>query len=109
MYVLGLTDGITCGASVVADGVVVAAVNDERLARLKMAYGFPRLSIAEVLRIAGITAGDVDEVRVATANNQLYDGLRPFDGWMASDKGFMRNAVFAAVSRRRPVWSPILA
>ena len=69
MIVLGLTDGITCGAAVIRNGVVLAAVNEERLSRLKMAYGFPRQSIAEVLRIAGLAPNDIDLVAQATANN----------------------------------------
>jgi carbamoyltransferase len=96
MLVLGITDGITCGAAVVHDGVVVAAVNEERLSRLKMAYGFPRQSIAEVMRLAGIASADIDLVTAATINNYFFDGVRPFDGWLERDKGFVRNAVFQA-------------
>src|SRR5688572_1139208 len=47
MLVLGITDGISCGAAILRDGVIEAAVNEERLSRLKMAYGFPRQSITE--------------------------------------------------------------
>jgi len=94
MLVLGITDGITCGAAVVCDGVILAADNDERLSRLKMAYGFPRQSIAAVLRLAGVKPGEIDRVACATVNNHFYDGLRPFNGWFSRDKGFVRNAVF---------------
>ncbi len=99
MLVLGLTDGITCGAAVIADGVVLAAVNEERLTRLKMAYGFPRQAIAEVLQLAGVEPADIDRVAAATINNHFFDGVRPFDGWMAQDKGFIRNAVFNSAGR----------
>lgn len=96
MLVLGITDGITCGAAVVVDGRVVAAVNEERLSRLKMAFGFPRQSIKEVLRLAGAAETDVDLVAVATVNNYFHDGLSPFGGWFEHDKGFVRNAIFTA-------------
>ena len=99
MLVLGITDGITCGAAIVEDGVVLSAVNEERLSRLKMAYGFPRASIAEVLRIAGVSPQDIDHVAIATTNNYFFDGVRPFDGWLADDKGFLRNAVFSTVGK----------
>ncbi len=102
MNVLGITDGITCGAAVVVDGRIVSAVNEERLSRLKMAYGFPRGSIVESLRLAGIESSDLDLVAVDTVNNYLYDGLRPFDGWFQQDKGFIRDTVFAAVSTFGP-------
>ncbi len=94
MLVLGVTDGMTCGAALVNDGVVVAAVHEERLCRLKMAYGFPRGSLAEVMRLAGVSYRDIDLVTVATENNHFFNGVRPFDGWLAKDKGLMRNAVF---------------
>ncbi len=98
MWVLGITDGISSGAALVRDGVTVAAVNEERLSRLKMAYGFPRMSIREVIRLAGIRPNDIDIVAVATINNYLHDSLKPWDGWFQQDKGFIRNAVFSAAS-----------
>lgn len=70
MIVLGITDSITSGAAVVADGKVLAAVSEERLNRQKMAMGFPRQSISEVLRIAGLDMKDVDHIAVAT--NSLF-------------------------------------
>jgi predicted NodU family carbamoyl transferase len=69
MIVLGITDGITCGAAVVRDGKILAAVNEERLIRKKMAHGFPAQSIREVLKLCGMDAADVDAVAVATRNN----------------------------------------
>lgn len=103
MLVLGITDGITCGAAVVADGRVLAAVNEERLARLKMAFGFPRDSIKEVLRVAGVSPDEIDLVTIATRNNYFFDGVRPFDGWFASDKGLIRNAVFQTACKLSPL------
>ena len=96
MIVLGITDGITCGAAIIRDGTVLAAVNEERLSRLKMAYGFPRESIVEVMQLAGVGPGDIDLVAAATSNNYFFDGVRAFDGWIQRDKGFLRNAVFSA-------------
>jgi carbamoyltransferase len=99
MLVLGLTDGVNCGAALVGDGVIVAAVNEERLSRIKMAYGFPRQSIAEVMRIGGVTPDEIDHVASATVNNHFSDGLRPFDGWLERDKGIIRNTVFGAAGQ----------
>jgi len=83
---------------VVADGRVLSAVNEERLSRLKMAFGFPRASITEVLELAGVGPSDIDLVAVDTENNYLYDGLRAFNGWFQKDKGFIRNAIFTTAS-----------
>jgi len=99
MLVLGVTDGITCGAAVVEDGIIIAAVNEERLCRKKMAYGFPRQSIAEVMRLSGIRAGDIDAVAVDTVNNFFFDGVREFDGWLQQDRGFVRNSIFSLAGR----------
>lgn len=111
MLVLGLSDGLTGGATIVCDGEVVAAVSEERLSRQKMAFGFPRASIQEVMQIAGVVASDLDLVAEATTNNHFYDAVRPFDGWLQdkSDEGFVRNAivntasVFGSLVERIPV------
>jgi len=63
--ILGITDGQTSGAAVVADARVRSAINEERIVRIKMARGFPRKSIAEALRLAGLTAKDLTGVAVA--------------------------------------------
>ena len=55
-----------------------------------------------MLRLAGLKASDVDLVAVDTVNNYLFDGLRSFDGWFRSDKGLIRDTVFAAVSALGP-------
>ena len=52
-------------AVVLRDGVLVAAVEEERFCRQKHVAGFPRLAIAEGLRMAGATARDVDVFAVA--------------------------------------------
>jgi len=98
MLALGITDGISGGAAIVQDGVIVAAVNEERLARLKMAYGFPKMSIREVMRLANVTPDDIDIVAIGSVDNYLREDLTPWDGWFQQDKGFIRNAVFSTVS-----------
>jgi carbamoyltransferase len=70
MVVLGITDSITSGATLAADGRILAAVSEERLNRQKMAIGFPQQSIDEVLRIASLEMRDVDHIAVAT--NSLF-------------------------------------
>jgi carbamoyltransferase len=68
VLILGITDGVSCGAALVEDGRLLAAVNEEALSRLKMAEGFPRGSIAEVMRIAGAASQDIDLVCAAAIN-----------------------------------------
>jgi carbamoyltransferase len=99
MNVLGITDGITCGAAAVQDGRIVAAVNEERVVRKKMAYGFPSEAIREVLRLAGWTVHDVDRVAVATCNNYFTAGTREWNGWFDGRRdGSLRSAIFDMAS-----------
>jgi len=91
MITLGITDGQTCGAAVVKDGVIVAAVNEERLVRLKQARGFPRASIREVLEIAGVEPHEVDDVAVAQHNMEYRDEVAAWRGWF-EERGDLRDA-----------------
>jgi carbamoyltransferase len=72
LLVLGINAYHADAAAVlVRDGQVVAAIEEERLNRIKHCAGFPSLAIREVLRIGGATLRDVDEVAIArdsTAN-----------------------------------------
>jgi carbamoyltransferase len=52
----------SASAAVVKDGLVVAALTEERLNRVKYYGGFPKLAAAECLRLAGVSIRDVDHV-----------------------------------------------
>ena len=93
--VLGIADSITSGAALIVNGRVVAAVNEERLCRVKMAMGWPRLAIAEVMRIAGVTAKDVDAVAVATKDLYWRPEAESIRGYFNSHLGARKNAVLA--------------
>lgn len=100
MRVLGISDHYISGAALVADGRLVAAVNEERLVRKKMAMGFPRRSIAEVLRIAGLSPRDVDVVAVASRWGHFLDEIVDFsEGVFGVDEGPVKNLFFALGSR----------
>ena len=63
MYVLGLSFYYhDASATLVKDGVVIAAGEEERFTRRKHDPGFPALAIDFCLRTAGITIDDVDHV-----------------------------------------------
>jgi carbamoyltransferase len=81
MKVLGITTEGDSGAAIVEDGHILAAVNEERLARMKLVVGFPRGAIREVLDIAGTSVEDLDAVLVAARNGLFVDELEPFYGW----------------------------
>ena len=52
----------SASASVLIDGKVIAAIPEERLNRVKYYGGFPRLAVAECLRIAGVSIKEVEHV-----------------------------------------------
>jgi carbamoyltransferase len=100
MRILGISDHFTSGAAVVIDGQVVAAVNEERLARKKMVMGFPRKSIAEVLRLASVKAQELDAVAVASQwGHFLNEYVELTNGVLAVDEGMVRNLFFSMGSR----------
>ena len=65
MIILGLSTGHDAGAAIVINGKLVTAINEERLNRKKMYWGFPDLSIPDCLRQAGIEPGQIDAVAIA--------------------------------------------
>ena len=62
MYILGLTTLGDSAAALIKDGVLIAAVEEERFSRKKHHAGFPYRSIEFCLDYAGITLKDVDHV-----------------------------------------------
>ena len=62
MYTLGLCTMDNSAAALFEDGVLIAAVEEERLTRKKNDGQFPVNAICEVLSIAKITISDVDEI-----------------------------------------------
>ena len=62
MYILGLTTLGDAAASLIHDGEIVAAAEEERFSRVKHHSGFPYLAIQYCLDQAGITIADVSHV-----------------------------------------------
>ena len=60
--ILGINDGHNAAACLYEDGEVTAAIQEERLRRVKNWSGMPTLAIDEVLRIAGTSLNGVDFV-----------------------------------------------
>ncbi len=58
MRVLGIHDGHNASAAIIEDGKVLAAVQEERLTRVKNQGGTPVHALREVLRISGIDGFD---------------------------------------------------
>lgn len=56
-------------AALVVDGVLAAAVEEERFTRIKHCAGFPAQAVRYCLQAAGIKPGDIDHVAVARDPN----------------------------------------
>ncbi|MFQ5669011.1 MAG: carbamoyltransferase C-terminal domain-containing protein [Acidobacteriota bacterium] len=101
MRILGITDGQTSGAAVIEDGRILAAINEERMVRLKMARGFPRQAIAEVLALSGTETRAIGNVAVAQVNMELREQVSGWPGWFearARDRD-MHSLFFRVASR----------
>ena len=64
MIVLGLTTMGASAACIIKDGKLIAAVEEERLSRIKNDGAFPILSIKEVLKISSTDIQEVDVIAV---------------------------------------------
>lgn len=65
MIILGLSTGADASAAVVADGRLVAAVQQERIDRVRHSAAFPSGALDAALDVAGLRARDVDRVVIA--------------------------------------------
>ena len=81
MKILGITDMQTSGAAILEDTNILAAVNEERLVRKKMARGFPRASINKVLELSNLEPKDIDVVAVAQINGFFSNEIHGWEGW----------------------------
>src|SRR6266436_3695543 len=62
MRILGINDGHNAAACLYEDGQVVAAIQEERLRRVKNWAGMPSEAIHTVLKMRGISSREVDFV-----------------------------------------------
>ena len=63
--VLGFSDASSgSSACIIRDGTVLAAIDEERIRRVKYCGGFPELAIKEVIKIANISPSDIDRVAI---------------------------------------------
>jgi carbamoyltransferase len=81
MRILGITDGQASGAAIIEDGRILAAINEERIARIKLARGFPWQSIHEVLRLTNTGPREVDAVAVAQIDMEFREQVADWPGW----------------------------
>jgi carbamoyltransferase len=64
MIVLGIHDGKDAGVALIKDGELLYAANEERFSRNKLHFGFPYLSLQNMLSFTGISPKSIDRVCV---------------------------------------------
>src|SRR5258705_12522710 len=97
MRILGISDHIVSGAAIIEDGIVTAAVNEERLVRTKMVMGFPWKSIEMVFELAKVRPDQIDAVAVGSKWGNFIPEYIDFDkGLFGIDRGVMKNLFFSA-------------
>ncbi|MGA1196819.1 MAG: carbamoyltransferase N-terminal domain-containing protein, partial [Candidatus Latescibacterota bacterium] len=69
MLILGIVHQHDAGAALIANGQIVAAINEERLNRQKLYWGWPELANQEVHRIANETPADIHAVAICNTTN----------------------------------------
>lgn len=62
MKVLGIHDGHNSSAALMIDGVICAAVSEERLTHRKNEMNYPLLAVEECLKIGGIKKSEIDYI-----------------------------------------------
>jgi len=65
VLVLGITDGHNAGACLIKNGVVLSAISEERLSRIKNEAGYPKNAIKKVLELAQIEPEDITIIALA--------------------------------------------
>ncbi len=98
MLVLGLATMGTSAACLARDGTIVAAVEEERLSRVKNDGAFPLRAIAECLRLGGATMAEVDAVAVYWRPWRVGTRVRG-----ALGKAVGSRAALASIARRSRV------
>ena len=68
MIVLGIWDGHDAGAALIRDGVLLAAVNEERFTRRKLEVAFPIHSVRVCCDLGGVDPAAVDVAAFSTSD-----------------------------------------
>lgn len=82
--ILGVSDSHDSGVAIIRDGHILAAVNEERFNRRKMASGMPRCSFGEIWQIAGVRPEEVTRVALAGSSSA---GTPPINNDFTDDRG----------------------
>tara|TARA_Y100000310_G_scaffold239808_1_gene243543 strand:- start:5943 stop:7640 length:1698 start_codon:yes stop_codon:yes gene_type:complete len=66
MKILGINDSHDAGVTLIDNNKIVTSINEERLNRIKLCYGFPEKSIKEILKISKLNPENINYISIAT-------------------------------------------
>jgi carbamoyltransferase len=99
MKILGINEGHNCSACVIIDGVIVAAVSEERFTQKKNECGYPEQSIKFCMEHAKIKPSDLDMVAIASIE------LSPTDTFMKRSSTF---GIGDYIKENHEYWKPVI-
>jgi len=99
MKILGINEGHNCSASIIVDGVVVAAVSEERFTQKKNECGYPAQSIKYCLDYSKVKPSELDMVAIVTTE------LSPTDTFMKRSSTF---GIGDYIKENYEYWKPVL-
>ena len=112
MKILGINDAHDAGAVVIDDDNILAAVNEERLNRIKLCWGFPKQSIDCVMHIAKLEPKDIDLIAVASVRNIWVPGAISYNdvavkvlGTIKQTSAFMNKIAIKFLTKQ--FWIPL--
>lgn len=86
MNIIGINEGHMSSACLIKDGVIVAAVSEERFTRNKNEQGYPENAIAHCLDVGNLQPKDIDYI--ANASNELdpiFEATKRYSKFTISD------------------------
>lgn len=109
MIILGLNyyyhDSTAC---IVVDGKLIAAIEEERLNRVKHTKQFPESAIDRCLKIAGLSYGDIDYIAVSI--KPMHNASKKLFYWtfrlrsMQRLKSFVSNEILHGFKKQKSFW-----
>ena len=78
IIILGITDGHNAGACIVKNGILISAISEERLSRIKNEAGYPQKAIKKVLEISDIQPEEISLVALAGKFSHVKEF---YSGW----------------------------
>ncbi len=110
MKILGISDGMNGGAALIEDGHIRYAIHEERIIRAKMATGFPKESIDQILSDTHTLPAEIDAIAIATINEIYRAEAIAYDGWLMREQAPLKELLLNVSSGVNQIFgaSPVL-